>query len=104
MDNFDLKKYLAEGKLLKEEKYVIKLHSFKDNKDMLVSSDTWQHEIDMQTKTTEEAIRDFIKDNPTKVKLVLYNNKAEALKALGNIKKARNLTKKSDSYSIIKIV
>jgi hypothetical protein len=85
------------------EKYVIKLHSFIDNKDMLISSDIWQHEIDMQLKSTEESIRDFIKDNPTKVKLVLYNTKAEAIKALGNIKKARSLTRKTDSYSIIKL-
>ena len=104
LDNFDLKKYLAEGKLLKEEKYIVKLHSFRDNKDMLVSSDAWQHEIDMQSKSTEQAIKDFIKDNPTKVKLILYNNKAEATKALGNIKKARKGTKLSDSYSIIKII
>jgi len=86
-----------------EGKYIVKLHSFRDDKDMLVSSDAWQHEIEMKNISADKAIKDFIKDNPQKVDLILYKNKSDAIKALGKIKKARTGSKHSDSYSIIAV-
>ena len=92
---FDAVKYLDTLKeSINEVKYLIKIHSFKDNKDMLVSSDIFQHEYKGDPK-------DLLKNKPDLAKKLVYMTKDDAKRTLSKIKKARGGTRKTDSYSII---
>ncbi len=90
-DVFDI---LGDEDVVNEGKYLIKIHSFKDNKDMLVSSDIWQHEYQGDPKV-------LLKNKPDLAKKLVYTTKDNAKITLSKIKKARGGTRKTDSYSII---
>lgn len=76
--------------------YLIKIHSFQDNKDMLVSSDIWQHEYQGDPK-------ELLKKKPALANKLIYKTLDDAKKTLSKIKKARGGTRKTDSYSLIPI-